>query len=117
MLKSWEWPGDKAVLSVVHCTHTHTLPPNTFQIYVYGLPFFIVHLPMFTHTQMHTHIRTHMIHVYLYRCIQCPSRNEANKGLATLAVTAFDIPGDARFPLNAFMTKPANRGESGEFRN
>ena len=47
--------------------------------------------------------------------MQCPSRNEANKSLATLAVSSFDIPGDTRFPLNAFMTKPSNRGESGEF--
>ena len=47
--------------------------------------------------------------------VQCPSRNEANKSLATLAVSSFDIPGDTRFPLNAFMTKPSNRGESGKW--
>lgn len=46
---------------------------------------------------------------------QCPNRNEAGKSLATLAVSSFDIPGDPRFPLNAFMTKPANRGESGMY--
>ena len=34
--------------------------------------------------------------------------------MATMAVTAFDIPGDSGFPLNSFMNKPSNRGESGE---
>jgi actin related protein 2/3 complex subunit 3 len=45
--------------------------------------------------------------------LQCPSRNEAQKSLATLAVSSFDIPGDSGFPLNNFMAKPSNRGESG----
>ena len=59
---------------------------------------------------------THTPHVYGHvGCIgQCPSRNEANKSLATLAKSSFDIPGDTRFPLNAFMIKPSNRGESGK---
>ena len=56
-----------------------------------------------------THVYGHVDHIG-----QCPSRNEANKSLATLAVSSFDIPGDTRFPLNAFMTKPSNRGESGK---
>ena len=63
-----------------------------------------------------THNTHHTPHVYGRggRIVQCPSKNEANKSLATLAVSSFDIPGDTRFPLNAFMTKPSNRGESGE---
>lgn len=44
---------------------------------------------------------------------QSPNKNEAQKALATLAVTSFDIPGDPGFPLNAFMTKPSNRSEAG----
>ena len=28
-------------------------------------------------------------------------------------MSSFDIPGDPNFPLNAFMTKPASRGEAG----
>ena len=46
--------------------------------------------------------------------VQCPNKNEAQKSLATLAVSSFDIPGDSGFPLNSFMAKPGNRGESGE---
>ena len=39
---------------------------------------------------------------------------DAQKSLATLAVSSFTIPGDSGFPLNAFLTKPATRGEAGE---
>ena len=65
---------------------------------------------------VYTHSCT--LHIYGHGggcAVQCPSRNEANKSLATLAVSSFDIPGDTRFPLNAFMTKPSNRGESGKW--
>ena len=44
---------------------------------------------------------------------QCPNKTEAQKSLATLAVSSFDLPGDPNFPLNAFMSKPANRGDAG----
>lgn len=56
-------------------------------------------LPPPTHT--HTHV-------------QCPTKNDAQKSLATLAVSSFDIPGDPGFPLNAFMAKPGNRAEAGK---
>ncbi len=36
--------------------------------------------------------------------------------MATMAVSSFDLPGDSGFPLNSFMSKPANRGESGMLR-
>ena len=49
--------------------------------------------------------------------IQCPNKNEAQKSLATLAVSSFDIPGDSGFPLNSFMAKPGNRAESGRLEN
>lgn len=34
-----------------------------------------------------------------------------------MAVSSFDIPGDGGFPLNSFLAKPTNRGESGEWKN
>ncbi len=48
--------------------------------------------------------------------MQCPNRNEAQKSLATLAVSSFDLPGDSGFPLSSFMAKPGNRAESGRCR-
>jgi len=56
--------------------------------------------------------------VFLFRPfspLQCPNKIDAQKSLATLAVSSFDIPGDRGFPLNAFLSKPANRAESGEW--
>ncbi len=44
---------------------------------------------------------------------QSPSKGEAKKSIATLAVTQFDIPGDTKYPLNSFMGKPVNRQEAG----
>lgn len=44
---------------------------------------------------------------------QCPNKIEAQKSLATLAVSSFDIPGDPNFPLNSFLSKPGNRTEAG----
>ena len=63
--------------------------------------------PPYTHTHTHTHTNIH-IHT------QCPTKNDAQKSLATLAVSSFDIPGDPGFPLNAFMAKPGNRAEAGK---
>ena len=47
---------------------------------------------------------------------KCPTKNDAQKSLATLAVSRFDIPGDPGFPLNAFMAKPGNRAEGDQLR-
>lgn len=33
--------------------------------------------------------------------------------MQTLAITAFDIPGDRGFPLNALYAKPKDRNEAG----
>ena len=42
------------------------------------------------------------------------SRKEADKEMATLAIISFDIPGDAKFPLNAMYGKPQSSSEAGE---
>lgn len=42
------------------------------------------------------------------------SQNEAIKQLSTTAVDAFNLPGDAGFPLNNLYQAPANRMEAGE---
>lgn len=34
--------------------------------------------------------------------------------MATMAIINFDIPGDAKFPLNALYGKPRDRNESGQ---
>ena len=65
-----------------------------------------------------------VIHIFLFFCcifiilpyfllFQCQSREQAKKELQTLAVTAFDLPGDQKFPLNAMYQKPNSRAESG----
>nr|ABL85457.1 actin related protein 2/3 complex subunit 3 [Suberites domuncula] len=58
--------------------------------------------------------------LYISECLKklqrIQNKKDAQKGLATLAVTQFDIPGDPKFPLNAFMGKPANRSESDQLR-
>ena len=46
--------------------------------------------------------------------IQCQSKEQGRKELQTLAVTAFDIPGDPKFPLNAMYQKPNSRQDSGK---
>lgn len=42
------------------------------------------------------------------------SQNEAIKQLSTTAVDAFNLPGDAGFPLNNLYQAPANRQEAGK---
>ena len=58
--------------------------------------------------------------LYISECLKklqrCPNRIEAQKSLATLAVSSFDIPGDPGFPLSAFLTKPSNRAEADQMR-
>ncbi|XP_066931905.1 actin-related protein 2/3 complex subunit 3-like [Clytia hemisphaerica] len=47
---------------------------------------------------------------------QIGSKEEAKKEMATLAITNFDIPGDAKFPLNALYGKPKDRTEADQTR-
>lgn len=41
------------------------------------------------------------------------SKEEAKKEMTTMAIINFDIPGDAKFPLNALYGKPQDRTEAG----
>ena len=45
--------------------------------------------------------------------IKIGSKEEAKKEMATMAIINFDIPGDAKFPLNALYGKPQDRNEAG----
>lgn len=46
--------------------------------------------------------------------VQCQSRIQAQKELASLAISNFPIPGDADFPLTGMFAKPSP-GETGLF--
>ncbi|CAB4042275.1 Actin-related 2 3 complex subunit 3 [Paramuricea clavata] len=58
--------------------------------------------------------------LYITECLKklqrCQSKEQGRKELQTLAVTAFDIPGDSKFPLNAMYQKPNSRQESDQMR-
>lgn len=45
---------------------------------------------------------------------QIQSKKEAEKEMNTLAIINFDIPGDAKFPLNALYGKPQDKNEAGK---
>ncbi|XP_071959223.1 actin-related protein 2/3 complex subunit 3-like isoform X2 [Antedon mediterranea] len=51
------------------------------------------------------------ITLYITECLKrlqrISSKNNALKEMQTLAIENFDLPGDARFPLNALYQKPA----------
>ena len=55
-----------------------------------------------------------MLLYHLIFFFQCQSKEQGRKELQTLAVTAFDIPGDPKFPLNAMYQKPNTRQDSGK---
>ena len=47
---------------------------------------------------------------------QCKTKNDAVKEMNTLGLGNFPIPGDPRFPLNAFYQKPKDKNETGDKR-
>ena len=59
--------------------------------------------------------------LYIQECLKkiqrCQSKNEGSSQLQTLAVSNFDLPGDPKFPLNAFYEKPSGRGDADTLRN
>ena len=58
--------------------------------------------------------------LYVTECLKklqkIATKEEAKKEMATLAILNFDIPGDAKFPLNALYGKPQDKNESDQVR-
>jgi len=58
--------------------------------------------------------------LYVTECLKklqkIGSKEEARKEMATMAIINFDIPGDAKFPLNALYGKPQDRNEGDQTR-
>lgn len=52
------------------------------------------------------------ITLYITECLKklqkCATKSQAQNEMYTLAISRFDIPGDAGFPLNSVYSKPAN---------
>ena len=51
---------------------------------------------------------------FFFFSLKIGSKEEAKKEMATMAIINFDIPGDAKFPLNALYGKPQDRNEAGK---
>ncbi|KAJ8959584.1 hypothetical protein NQ314_006233 [Rhamnusium bicolor] len=60
------------------------------------------------------------ITLYITECLKklqkCGSKNQAQNEMKTLAISRFDIPGDAGFPLNSVYSKPTNQNDIELFR-
>jgi actin related protein 2/3 complex, subunit 3 len=58
--------------------------------------------------------------LYIQECLvklsKLPDPVEGQKLLATLAVSNFPLPGDAKFPMNNMFEKPANRSDAGNMK-
>jgi len=58
--------------------------------------------------------------LYVTECLKklqkIGSKEEAKKEMVTMAIVNFDIPGDAKFPLNALYGKPQDRSEADQCR-
>lgn len=61
------------------------------------------------------------ITLYITECLKklqkCTNRGQAQQELYSLAISRFDIPGDAGFPLNSVYAKPSSANEAGQFNN
>lgn len=59
--------------------------------------------------------------LYITECLKklqkVQTSKDAEKEMATLAIIVFDIPGDAKFPLNAMYGKPQNSSEADQCRS
>lgn len=47
---------------------------------------------------------------------RCVSKGQAQQELYSLAISRFDIPGDAGFPLNSVYAKPSSANEADSLR-
>lgn len=56
------------------------------------------------------------ITLYVTECLKklqrCSSKSQAQNEMYTLAISRFDIPGDAGFPLNSVYSKPATSNDA-----
>lgn len=61
------------------------------------------------------------ITLYITECLKklqkCPNKQQATNEMYSLAISRFDIPGDAGFPLNSVYGKPASSSEAGKYSN
>ncbi|CAL8237074.1 unnamed protein product [Arctogadus glacialis] len=59
--------------------------------------------------------------LYISECLKklqkCSSRGQGEKEMYTLGITAFPIPGEPGFPLNAMYAKPSNKQEDETMRS
>lgn len=57
------------------------------------------------------------ITLYITECLKklqkCVNKSQAQQELYSLAISRFDIPGDAGFPLNSVYPKPSSANEAG----
>lgn len=58
------------------------------------------------------------ITLYIPECLKklqrCANKNQGMQEMYTLAISKFDIPGEAGFPLNSVYAKPQTPNEAGE---
>ena len=58
------------------------------------------------------------ITLYIPECLKklqrCTNKNQGNQEMYTLAISKFDIPGEAGFPLNSVYAKPQTANEAGK---
>ncbi|XP_060533523.1 actin-related protein 2/3 complex subunit 3 [Cylas formicarius] len=56
------------------------------------------------------------ITLYITECLKkiqkCSNKSQAHNEMYTLAISRFDIPGDAGFPLNSVYSKPGSASEA-----
>ncbi|XP_045467136.1 actin-related protein 2/3 complex subunit 3 [Harmonia axyridis] len=61
------------------------------------------------------------ITLYITECLKklqkCNNKNQAQNEMYSLAITRFDIPGEAGFPLNSVYSKPSSATEADFMRN
>ncbi|XP_067625420.1 actin-related protein 2/3 complex subunit 3-like [Eurosta solidaginis] len=59
------------------------------------------------------------ITLYITECLKrlqrCNNKNQGAQEMYSLAISKFDIPGDAGFPLNAVYARPQSAQESGKY--
>lgn len=58
------------------------------------------------------------ITLYITECLKklqrCSNKNQGLQEMYSLAISKFDIPGDAGFPLNSHYAKPASPTDAGK---